>query len=251
MEQEKSLTLSALFTTAINLGTLALIPEASAVLSACSPALQRTVEVALSNIGASYMTNREKQRVGNTIAYAISIADRNIKVGRPIKQSELNGLEVEALIESLCRASAEDAQELKEIAYASLIGNFAFQDKFDMGALYTLAKVLKDLSKDELLLIAALHGQDTTNYEPVYNSLLNNGDLVAGELVNHFLSLRNHGLTIRPYPFTTNHTIGNTKLSAFGEGLCKLAELEMLDPEDCSHLKGYLDQYVQNANQSK
>lgn len=249
MEQEKSLTLSALFTTAVNLGTLALIPEASALLSACSPALQRTVEVALSNMGASHMTNREKQRVGHTLAYAIDIADRNIKAGRSIKQTELKGLEVEALIETLCRASAEDAQELKEIAYASLIGNFAFQDIFDMGALYTLAKVLKDLSKDELLLIAALHGQDTTNYEPVYNSLLNKEDFVAGELVNHFLSLRNRGLTVRPYPFTTNHTIGNTKLSAFGEGLCELAELEMLDPEECACLKSHLNQYIQNANQ--
>lgn len=249
MEHDKTLTLSALFTTAVNLGTLALIPEASAVLSACSPALQRTVEVALSNMGATHMTNREKQRVGNTIAYAIDIADRNIKAGRPIKQTELKGLEVEALIETLCRTSAEDAQESKEIAYASLIGNFAFQDKFDMGALYTLAKVLKDLSKDELLLIAALHGQDTTNYEPVYNSLLNKEDFVAGELVNHFLSLRNRGLTVRPYPFTTNHTIGNTKLSAFGEGLCELAELEMLDPEECTCLKSCLNQYIQNANQ--
>ena len=193
------------------------------------------------------MTNREKQRVGNTIAYAINVADRNIRAGHSIKQTVLDGLEVDALIETVSRAAAEDAQELKEIAYGSLIGNFAFQDKFDLGALYTLARVLKELSMDELLLIATLCGQDTTNYEPIYNALLNNGDLVAGELVNHFLSLRNQGITVRTYPFTTNHTIGSVRLSAFGEGLCELADLNMLDSDECSHLKSTLNLYIQQA----
>lgn len=244
MEQEKSQTLSALFTTAVNLTALSLLPEAASVLSAFSPALQRSMEIALSNMGAARLADREKQRVGNTIAYAINVADKKIKAGYPIKQKELEGLDVEALIETICRAAAEDAQELKEIAYASLIGNFAFQDKFDIGALFNIAKILKGLSIDELRLIAVLHGRVTTNYEPVYNALLNNGDLVAGELVNHFLSLRNQGITVRTYPFTTNHTIGSVKLSAYGENLCDLANLDILDPEECSRLRDYLTQYI-------
>ena len=248
MKKEKASTLSALFSSALNLSALSLLPEAAAAISACSPVLQRSMELALSSMGASRMTDREKQRIGDTIKYAINIAVRNIETGRSIKQKELEGQEVEALIEIVCRA-AEDAQELKEKAYASLIGNFAFQDKFDIGALSNLAKILKDTPLDELCLIAALHGQETINYEPVYNALLNSGDLVAGELVNHFLSLRNQGITVRTYPFTTNHTIGSVKLSAYGERFCELANLNELDPEESSRLKDCLNLYLQNATQ--
>jgi len=247
MKQEKALTLSTLFSSAVNLSALSLFPEAAAAISACSPVLQRSMELALSSMGASRMTDREKQRIGDTIKYAINIAVRNIETGRSIKQKELEGQEVEALIEIVCRAAAEDAQELKEKAYASLIGNFAFQDKFDIGALSNLAKILKDTPLDELCLIAALHGQETINYEPVYNALLNSGDLVAGELVNHFLSLRNRGITVRTYPFTTNHTIGSVKLSTYGEEFFELANLNELDPEESSRLKDCLNLYLQNA----
>lgn len=249
MKKEKASTLSALFSSAVNLSALSLPPEAAAVISACSPALQRSMEIALSNMGASRMTDREKQRVESTIRYAISIADRNVKTGWSIKQKELEGLEVEAFIEIVYRAAAEDAQEMKEKAYASLIGNFAFQDRFDMGALSNLAIILDDLSLDELRLIAALHGQDATNYEPVYNALLNNDDLVAGELVNHFQSLRNRGFTVRSRPFALNHTIGNIKLSAYGERFCELANLNELDPEESSRLKARLNMYLQDVTQ--
>ena len=244
MKQENASDISAAVMTTINLAALTLSSEASGILSAFAPIIQNGVQRALTNIGQNKLTEREKVRVGSSVYWAIKAIEEHQKAEHPALQDQFDAQTIDALIESLFRAASEDSQEQKDQAYGSLLGNFAYQNKFDGGALFTLAKILKELTFDEMLLIASLYGRPTENYEPIYNKFLNNEDLVAGELVNHFLRLRDFGVTVRTYPYTTNHTVGSLKLSALGQGLYELAGLDKLAPEECSRLRNLLDIYI-------
>lgn len=246
MDREKASNLSSAITTAVGLVTLmSSVPEeVVAFVAALTPAMQRSLETVLTSINPSRMSIREKKRVNSSLARALEVAQGHMDSGESVQMPEFDYEQVEIIIETVLRAAAEDAQEKKDFAFGSLIGHFAYQGVFESGALYTLSKILKDLSYDELLLVAALKDKPSTNYEPIYNKLLNENDVVAGELVNHFLRLKELGLTVRTYPFTTNHTVGSLKLSALGEGLCNLADLDKMDPEESEKLRGFLDTCV-------
>ncbi|MBO6237663.1 MAG: hypothetical protein J6N50_02620 [Bacteroidales bacterium] len=244
MTNEKASDISAAVMATINLATLSLSSEASGILSAFSPVIQNGIQRVLTTIGPSKLTDREKVRVGASVHWAIKAIEEHRNAGHSALQDQFDAKTIDALIESLFRAASEDSQEQKDQAYGSLLGNFAYQNKFDGGALFTLAKILKELTFDEMLLIASLYGRPAENYEPIYNKFLNNEDLVAGELVNHFLRLRDFGVTVRTYPYTTNHTVGSLKLSALGQGLYELAGLDKLAPEECSRLRDLLDIYI-------
>lgn len=110
-----------------------------------------------------------------------------------------------------------------------------------------MAQIIKNLSLDELLLIAVLNGRPGMNYEEFFKKLEQDGDLRCGEMVGYFTRLRNLGLTIRVLPISMASSIGCLKLSALGEALCDLANLQEIDPEQYNSLRQYLDLFAKSA----
>ena len=241
---EKAAAISVAITSAINLATLSLSESSSRVVSAISPMMQLAIECGLSAIGPNRLSEREKYRVGSAVWWASKVAEDNIRAGRSVSQQQFEQDDLTALVESLFRAASEDSQEKKDMAYGAFLGNFAFQDQFDGGALFAMARILKDLSFDELLLMASLDGRPGMNYESFYKKLDQEGDLRCGEMIGYFVRLRNLGLTVRVVPITLGSNIGNLKLSALGEALCHMAMLDDLDPEQLESLRGYLDLFA-------
>jgi len=247
MDDKKSAVISAAITSAINMASLALSDGVSGVISAISPMVQLAIERGLSAIGAGRMSEREQTRIGSAVYWAAQVVEENSRAGRIIQQSQFTQDDMSILVESIFRAVSEDSQEKKEKAYGALLGNFAFQNKFDAGALFTMAKMLKEMSLDELLLIAALKGRPGMNYEAYYKKLDQEGDLKCGEMVGHFMRLRNLGIVVRVVPISLGSTVGNLKLSALGEAFCDLAKLYDIDPVACDALRAYLDLYAKPA----
>lgn len=241
MDERNASVVSAVITSVINLATLSLPESASGVFSAISPAVQLAIERSLSAIGAARLSDREKLRIGSAVWWASRTVEENRRAGKIVMQPQIDQAEMSALVESVFRAASEDSQEKKDRAYGVFLGNFAFQDRFDGGALFAMAKIVKDLSLDELLLIAALNGRPGMNYEEIFKKLEREGDLRCGEMVGYFTRLRNLGLTIRVAPVSLGSSIGNLKLSALGEALCDLARLREIDPEQCDALGQYLN----------
>lgn len=242
MNDELRKDLGAIITTGFNViaGISSIQPEIQQAITVCSPILSRAVEKALSIVGSRGLSVFEKNRLGVTFIEAAKTVEQNEKAGRQIKQDIFDELKGDELVEKVFRCVAEDAQEEKDAAYGRMIGNFPYQDEFDAGILFTLASTLGQLSYDELLLLSIINEMPATDFEPVYKKFLNSGDSVAGELTHHFLHFRELALTVRPLPFATNHTLGNTKISSLGSALCRFAGLDKLETESRSYLKNLL-----------
>lgn len=247
MNEKQSSALGAVITSALNVASLSLSESSASVFAAISPMVQTAIEMSLLAIGTSRLSDREKFRAGVAVWQATSVAKENLVAGKKILQDWMDQEGLAAMIESVFRAAAEDSQEKKEKAYGAFLGNFAFQNKFDAGALFTMAKMLKEMSMDELLLIAALKGRPGMNYESFYKKLDQEGDLKCGEMVGHFMRLRNLGIVVRVVPISLGSTVGNLKLSALGEAFCDLAKLYDIDPVACDALRKYLDLYAKPA----
>ena len=241
MDDKQATLISAAAVSAINFASLSLTEDFTILFSAISPIVQVAIERGLHAIGANRLSDREKLRIGSAVWWAHKVAEENINSGKFIKLNQYEGDDVTSLVESIFRAASEDSQEKKDMAYGAFLGNFAFQDQFDRGALFSMARILKDLSYDELLLIAALSGQSGRNYEPFYEKLDNEEDLRCGEMVGYFVRLRNLGITKRVAPFRLGSSIGNLKLSALGEELCSQARLCDMDVEECESLRSYIN----------
>ena len=247
MDEKKASIIGAVATSAINLATLSLPETTAGIFSAISPIVQGAIERGLSTMGAARLSDREKHRIGSTVWWATRVIEDNLRVGKNVMQSQIDQERIDAFVESVFRAASEDAQEKKDKAYGVFLGNFAFQDKFDGGALFTMAQIIKELSLDELLLIAALNGRPGMNYEEIFKKFEQDGDLRCGEMVGFFTRLRNLGLVIRVLPISMASGIGCLKLSARGEALCDLAKLQEIDPEQYNSLRQYLDLFAKPA----
>ena len=205
------------------------------------------IERSLSAIGASRLSERERFRIGSSVFWAAQVAEENSRAGKMVQQGQFAQDDMTTLVESVFRAASEDSQEKKGKAYGTFLGNVAFQNQVDGGALFAMAKILKDLSFDELLLIAALKGRPEMYYEPFFQKLNQEGNLRCGEMVGYFVRLHNLGLTIRVRPISMSEIIGNLKLSALGDALCDMANLCEMDPEQRDELRKYLDTYAKPA----
>lgn len=248
MDEKQSQLISASVASAINVVSLSLTDSSVGVFSAVSPLVQVAIENSLLAIGAKRLSEREKRRIGSTVWWACKVAKDNISSGKTILHDQFEEDDVTALIESVFRAASEDCQEKKDQAYGSFLGNFSYQNQFDGGALFTMATILKDLSYDELLLIAALYGQPVKNYESIYQKLVQEGDLRCGEMVGAFTRLCNLGIIKRVAPFFVGSNIGNIQLSALGEELCRQARLCDLDVVECDTLKNYISLFAKPAD---
>ena len=240
MEDKTTAYISASITSALGVASLSLSDETAQIFSMIAPSIQTAIDFALSTIGSTRFSKREQVRIGSAVWWALKVAEENVHAGKRILQVRFDQTEVNSVVETIFRAAIEDSQELKDRAYGTLLGNFVYQDKFDGGALYSIAKILRDLSFDELLLIAALKDLPAMNYEMLYTKLEKDGDLVAGELVGHFSRLKDLGLIVRVFPVSLGSFIGNLQLSAMGEALCDIADLERLAPKQVESLCGYL-----------
>lgn len=247
MDDKQAQLISASVASAINVVSLSLTDSSVGVFSAVSPLVQVAIENSLLAIGAKRLSGREKLRIGSAVWWACKVAEENINSGLTIKHDQFEEDEVTALIESVFRAASEDCQEKKDQAYGSFLGNFAFQDHFDRGALFSMAKILKDLSYDELLLIAALNGESGKNYESFYEKLAREDDLRCGEMVGYFVRLGNLGITKKVAPFVLGSNIGNIQLSALGKELCRQARLCDMDAEQCEALRRYINTFARPA----
>lgn len=240
MEDKTTAYISASITSALSVASLSLSDETAQVFSMIAPSIQTAIDFALSTIGSARFSKREQVRIGSAVWWALKVAEENAHAGKRILQVQFDQTEINSLVETIFRAAIEDSQELKDRAYGTLLGNYVYQDKFDGGALYSIAKVLRDMSFDELLLIAALKDQPAMNYEMLYAKLVKDGDLVAGELVGKFSRLKDLGLIVRAAPFSLGSVIGNIRLSAMGDALCDITDLVRLAPEQVENLQGYL-----------
>lgn len=240
MDSKTTEYISASIASALGVAALSLPDETARVFSMIAPSIQTAIDSALSTIGSTRCSKRERVRIGSAVWWALKVAEENVNAGKRILQIDFDQADVNSLVEVLFRAAMDDSQELKNQAYGSLLGNYVYQDKFDGGALYSIAKILRDMSFDELLLIAALMEQPAMNYEMLYTKLEKDGDLVAGELVGHFSRLKDLGLIVRVFPVSLGSVIGNIRLSAMGEALCGIADLVRLAPKQVENLQGYL-----------
>ncbi len=244
MDSKEASIVSAAITSALGLASLSLPDETASVFSVMLPSVQSAIDMGLSTIGLDRLSHREQYRVGSVVWWALKIAKENEQAGRTVLQTEFNQGDVNSLVEALFRAAAEDSQELKDRAYGCLLGNFAYQDKFDSGALFPMAKMLKEMSVDELLLLAALKGRPAMNYELIYERLEHDGSLREGEMFGYFARFRSRGLTARVKPVSSSSYIGNIMISALGDVFCDLADLQEIDSVQCDEMRGYLDVYA-------
>ena len=237
--------LSAVAATGINvlISSFNIPSDVQLAIANCSPVIQRGFEVALETIGSNRFSNNEKKRLAHTFLSAAQKAAENNSKQKSLAPSFESSDDLEDILEDLLCAASDDSQEKKDEVYGRFIGNFPYQGQFNKTSVYMLARIIRELSYDELLLLSILYELGSTNFESINTCFVNTENVTAGEICYYFMHFRNLGLTVRTFPFSTGSTIGTIKLSSLGKGLCEMMELLNLDPEERTKMQATLDLY--------
>lgn len=177
------------------------------------------------------------------------------EIAATVKQNQEKGLNVimpnlqdsqkeyskaEEVIEAVFKAAINDAQTIKSKLYGTLIGNLAYQSRYDDTQAYLLLKTVQQLSYYELCLIVALTKLPPKNYYLVeQNAHLTNSSEIA-ELYMALMHIKSLGLFRGVAPYTLGRNLDNLEFSFVGKDLCRLLELEKLERSDLDKIESLL-----------
>lgn len=150
----------------------------------------------------------------------------------------------EEVIEAVFKAAINDAQTVKSKLYGTLIGNLAYQSRYDDTQAFLLLKTAEQLSYYELCLIAVLSKYRAKNFSKIEQKAYESEDSDITELFIAMVHIQNLGLFKRVRPFSLGLIIENLELSFVGRDLCHLLELETLEKADQDKIENLLIKYI-------
>jgi hypothetical protein len=244
--------LSALLTSALSLAAafgLPLSPDALTVLSSCAPILDRSINRVLGLFEKKSFARMESVRLGICYSEIAATVKRNREKGLDaIMHDPHDGKDgyskTEEVIEAVFKAAINDAQTVKAKVYGTLIGNLAFQSRYDDTQAYLLLKTAEQLSYYELCLIAVLNKYQAKDYSRIEHRAYECEDSNIAELFMAMVHLQNLGLFKRVRPFSLGLIIYNLELSFVGRDLCRLLELETLEKADQDTIENLLINHI-------
>lgn len=217
--------------------------EAATILGSCAPIVQRSISRVLTVFNGKSYSRIEGARLGICYDSIVESIRRNEAANHRRNEAffsqEFSYGKIDEVAEAVLRAAMDDSQNIKARLYGRLLGNALYQTKYDESSLFLLLRIAKQLSFDELCLLAVLNDLPTRNYE----ALARVDDKRAEILVN-MLNLKGLGLVKRMPPFLLGATLDNLQVSAMGKDLYSLMDLQELDSNEVSSLGQLLDTYL-------
>ena len=240
--------ISALVTTIVSLAAtsgLQLPSDALSILSSCAPLLDRSINRVLGLFEKKSFARMESMRLGVCYSEIAATVKRNQEKGLNVIMPDLQNSQneyskAEEVIEAVFKAAINDAQTVKSKLYGTLIGNLAYQSRYDDTQAYLLLKTVQQLSYYELCLIVALTKLPPKNYFLVeQNAHLSNSSEIA-ELYMALMHIKSLGLFKGVEPYTLGRNLDNLEFSFVGKDLCRLLELEKLERSDLDKIESLL-----------
>lgn len=220
------------------------VPEDAAKLfGSIAPVVQRMISRVLVVFQGKSFAKIESARLGVCYYSLVESIKKNEANGNPYNESffshELMYGKIDEVAESVLRAAMDDSQNVKAFHYGRLLGNALYQSEYDESSIFLLLKIAKQLSYDELCLLAVLYDMPTRNYEKLVGA-----EDKRTELMINMLTLIRFGLVNRVPPYFVGATLDSLNISAFGKDLYRLMELKELNPEDVGGMRRLIELYV-------
>lgn len=234
---------AAIVTTGLNLAVgfgSNLDPETISLIRSCSPIIQRTVARVLDVFSGRTISKIERNRIGICYDSFVKCVKENdekgLKVNEEFFRNEVNYTKIDELFEAMTRASLDDYQTIKSVLYGRLLANALYQNKYNEDNLYMLLKTAQQLSIDEMYMIIALFGDPVRDYDCVVR-YANEGNPVAIEMASNLTHCLSLGILKRMPYYSLGATLGNLQLSALGEHLYSMMELNTFNPLEAARFK--------------
>jgi len=227
-----------------------------------SPQLTHALVDVAGEIGQRTLGDREKERIGATLAFAVEKIRRNLRQWNVrddgfFQQQPSERASAEEILEGVLLEAQRDHEEKKLRFYGTLYANIAFKPWIDRAQANALIRVGEDLTYRQLCLLSLFHSDRTPmvharrRFEPFF-VVENQRGLTA--LLHEIFDLGARGL-VRMHDVDPRFTlkvsekhgtatiIGVMKPWAMGAMLYELMELEEVDNADLEVMKALLPQY--------
>lgn len=246
MKEEYREDVSALVTSALSLAAgfgFEVSEDAAMLLGSIAPVVQRAISRVLTVFNGKSFAKVESARLGVCYYSLVECIKKNEASGKEYNEAfflQSNEYKrIDEVAEAVFRAAMDDSQNVKSYHYGRLLGNALYQTKYDESSIFLLMKIAKQLSYDELCLLAVLYDMPARRYEALVG-----GDDKRVELMINMLNLKRLGIIKNVPPYFVGATLDSLQISAFGKDLYTLMDLQGLNPKDIGDLRQLLEFYV-------